>query len=475
MNICHEHRSEVGRGGRWHRRAPLALLFALSLLGGASSGCAALTNPLAEAVPVRRLPPELLAPSKDEEQTIPLPLLGQPRPLTYRLAAGDVLGVYIEGVLGERAQPPLLHVPPLVEIRDQHRLPPAVGYPVPVRPDGTIVLPLLETLSVQGMSLEELEEALRKLIVAKEILQPGKVRITLTLLNPRDYEVVVLRQESNNTVLGPAGEVVGSKRSTGHVVYLRAYQNDVLHALAETGGLPGLDAYDEVVIERGCFQDEQGRAAVLRAIESLPPGHGPARPLLPAKQIIRIPLRWPPGTDVPFHPEDVVLQTGDVVFLEARDKEVFYTGGLLPAGEHVLPRDRDLDVLAAVSQVRGPILNGAFATNSLAGNLIAPGIGGPSASQLVVVRRTPGGGEVPIRIDLNRALYDARERINVRAGDLLVLQETPGEALARYFSQTFFNFDLFWQVVHERFATGVIDVATPDRLPGRLFTTPLLP
>jgi len=34
----------------------------------------------------------------------------------------------------------------------------------------------------------------------------------------------------------------------------------------------------------------------------------------------------------------LVLNTGDVVFLEARETELFYTGGLLPAGEYVLPR-----------------------------------------------------------------------------------------------------------------------------------------
>ena len=46
-----------------------------------------------------------------------------------------------------------------------------------------------------------------------------------------------------------------------------------------------------------------------------------------------------------------------------------------------------------------------------------------------------------IRVDLNRALVDARERIRVLPGDVLILQETPGEAIARYFTQIFkFNF-----------------------------------
>jgi hypothetical protein len=87
---------------------------------------------------------------------------------------------------------------------------------------------------------------------------------------------------------------------------------------------------------------------------------------------------------------------------------------------------------------------------------------------LIVVRRTPHGGQVPIAVNLNEAMRHSQERILVQAGDVLVLQEAPGEALARYFSTTFFNFNIFWEAFHSRFGAGVIDVATPDRLPGRV-------
>jgi protein involved in polysaccharide export with SLBB domain len=458
--------SRDGRSPCHLRRA--ALLLALCLAWGGASGCAALTNPLTDARPVRHLPPELLAPSKEPERTIPLPLLGQSEPCKYALGPGDVLGVYIENVLGDRTQPLPLQVAPFLEAGGQRRLPPAAGYPVPVRPDGTIVLPQLEPLCVTGLSPADVEDALRKLYLAREVLKGGKERILVTLLHARHYGVVVLRQESGNITLGPAGQIGGGKRGTGYVVDLPAYENDVLHALAQTGGLPGLDAYDEVVVERGCFHDDPGRAAVLAALDAAAPGH--PRPTLACREVVHIPLRWLPGEPLPFRAEDIVLHTGDVVFLEARDRDVFYTGGLMPPGEHVLPRDRDLDVLEAVSQVLGPLVNGAFATNNLSGNLIAPGIGNPSPSLLVVVRRTPGGGQVAIRVDLERALKDPRERLLVRAGDLLLLQETPGQALGRYFDQALFNFDLYWTPLHERFATGAIDVAAPDRLPTRLGT-----
>src|SRR5262249_42584137 len=76
------------------------------------------------------------------------------------------------------------------------------------------------------------------------------------------------------------------------------------------------------------------------------------------------------------------------------------------------------------------------------------------------------------KVDLNRALRgDPRECLRVLPGDILILQEKPSEALARYFSQTFFNFRLSWQVLHESFATGVIDVAAPERIPARIGIT----
>jgi protein involved in polysaccharide export with SLBB domain len=425
------------------------------------SGCAALTNPIADGVSVRHLPPELLEPTKDGEQTIPLALLGQPRPPTYRFEPGDVLGVYVEGFLGEQLQaaPVPIHVGPMVRAREQHQVPPAAGYPIPVEDDGTINLPSAGSLAVRGLSLPEVRKAIRDLYIEKRLLKDETGRVIVTLLHPRQYQVIVVRQEASSFTTMPEGPIPSSKRGTGHLVDLPAYENDVLHALTLTGGLPGLDAYNEIVVHRDCFRDESGRLALLGQLSgangSVPCASG---------QIIRIPLRQAAGCPVPFRPEDVILKTGDVVFLESRDDQVFYTGGLLPPGAYILPRDHDLDVIEAISRVRGPLFNGAFGGSNLSGNLIQPGIGNPSPSLLAVVRRTPGGGQVPIVVDLRNALRHPEERLLIRAGDVLILQEKPSEALSRYFTQTFLNFNLLWQVVHESNATGIISVAAPDRL-----------
>ena len=428
---------------------------------GCIGGCAAITNPAAEGVPVHRLPPELLEPSKEGEQTIPLSLLGQPKPAAYRLDAGDVIGVYVEGFLGERnaAEPLPIHVAPLVQAPNTHRFNPSAGYPVPVDEDGTVALPGAGSVSVRGLSVAEAREAIRKFYVEKRLLKADSSRVIVTLMTPRQYQVLVMRQESATFGATNEGPVPTSKRGTGNFIDLIAYENDVLHALAQTGGLPGVDALNEVIIYRGFFQPGTDQTVVLQRIDKGSVACG--------GEVIRIPLRQPCGAPMPFRTEDVVLHTGDVVFLEAREHDLFYTGGLLPPGAYVLPRDQDMDVIEAVSRVRGSLFNGAFGGSNLSGNLIQPGIGGPSPTLLSVIRRTPGGGQVPIVVDLREAMKHPEERILVRPGDVLILQEKPGEAMARYFSQTFFNFDVIWRVFRSSNAVGIIDTAVPDRLPNR--------
>ncbi len=465
MNAMHaNHGGRVGTRSRSGR--PWRSAFAAVLILGFSScltGCAALTNPVADGPRARDLPPELLGKPKDPNVPLPLSLLGQEQPAAYRLAPGDVLGVWIEGIHGDRAVVPPLHTEPLVPGREQRPQAPAVGYPYPVAENGTVDLPLVGAVPVANLNLAQAREAIRKAYRAKELLPAGRERLFVTLLHPRVAQVVVLRQEFNSF---PS---TADRRGSGQTIDLPAYENDVLHALAQTGGLPGLDAYDQVIIYRGFGQGGRDQAALLRSLPMEGPPPGPAMPADLSGRITCIPLRVPPHGPIPFQPEDVVLHSGDVVYLEARDRGVYFTGGLLPAGEFPLPRDHDLDVVEAISRARGPMVNGGFAINNLAGNLIEPGIGGPSPSLLTVLRRLPGGGRQQIRVDLNAALRgDPRELVRVQPGDVLILQEKPSEALARYITQTFINFSLSWQVLHQRFATGVVDVSAPERIPSRV-------
>ena len=182
----------------------------------------------------------------------------------------------------------------------------------------------------------------------------------MTLLRPRQIQVLVVRQDAGGTTLPAvaAGGVIGTyRRGTGQVVDLPAGENDVLNALTRTGGLPGLDAMNEVVVQRGAYRPDAPAGAAGLAH---PPDCGcnpgcadpPPYPSAPGTQFVRIPLRLRPGEPPPFQPEDVVLQTGDIVFIEARDTELFYVGGLTQPRQFVLPRDYDLRVVDAIARGR---------------------------------------------------------------------------------------------------------------------------
>ena len=226
------------------------------LVGSFFSGCAALTNPIVNGVPVHMVPDELLAPSHEGFQQIPLTLLRQKAPEHYILAAGDTLGIFIEGILGEAESPPPVNVP------DSPELPLSIGYPFAVRQDGTISLPYVDPIKVVGLSVEQAEKAVAKAYEQREILRTQDRRIVVTLMRPRYISVLVLRDDSqqrqislqNQSLRGlgtSTTQIGGNTQGEGLVLQLPAYQNDVLNALTRSGGLPGLESTQEVIVQRG--------------------------------------------------------------------------------------------------------------------------------------------------------------------------------------------------------------------------------
>lgn len=413
----------------------------------ASGGCAAFSNPTAHAsIPVRRLPAEVFGRPREEEKTIPLTLLRQKQEDKYTLDAGDVLGVYVNGILSDDRFPAPVVIPQQqitgVASMDDRRLPPAVGTPIVVQENGTISLPLLDPLNVKGKTVSDVEVMVKDAYLKADLLKKDKARVIVSLAKQRTYHVTVIRQDGGGVIVSGAGQLVNSRRGTGVPLDLPAGDNDVLSALARSGGLPGLDASNTVVIQRGD-----------------PPtiSEGETVSQVAATQTqIRIPLRMRPNESLPFKPEDIVLRNGDIIFIESRETELYYTGGLLPVGEFILPRDYDLDVMEAITATKGPLFNGGVNFNNLSGSIFTQGMGFPSPSLLTVIRKTPGCGQVIIRVDLNRAAIDPRERILVKPGDFLILQETIGESFTRYCVQTL-RFSFFTRIIQT--PTGSINLS----------------
>ncbi len=211
-----------------------------------------------------------------------------------------------------------------------------------------------------------------------------------------------------------------TKFGAANLVELPAYQNDVLHALSKGGGMPGLDAKNEILILRGGFRNAEERDRVLNSQD-----HNAWQAAWNNNpNVKRIPLRIGPE-EPPVHltPDDIILNTGDIVYIRSRDAEVFYTGGLLQGGQFPIPRDYDLDVLGAMAMAGGGVATApGSGGNALTGG--GGGAGGIFPPTRVIVLRTVNGQQVPIKLDLKRALLSPKERILVQPNDYILLEYT---------------------------------------------------
>ncbi len=557
--------------------APLVAFVVLAWLMS-FSGCSAF-RPM-KGVPARYVPNEVRAKTRSGKETINLAMLRQTPPKEYLLDSGDVLGVYIEGILGTREEAPPVYFPD-----EDTNAPPSLGYPIPVREDGTVSLPMIAPMNVRGMTVREFEDRVRNAYtIDRKVLKAGSDRILVSLQKPRTYQVLVIRQEAG----GDPGVTVGqggvlnlgaNKHGSGEVVTLQAYKNDVLHALAETGGLPGLDAENTIYIirqnriipaahiqpvpviqpqphvipqpqyrvqpapqvqpKRTIPPQSQPRVKPqhqptpvpenrqpLPDVPHIPPGPalpemstgiqqtshtvehstgfghsipqyssppvrqanvtptqyntphgnyrnsmippvmppamsqptlpgsgsvGPSMPHFPAiapvvnglvpggatingHNVVKIPVRLYPGEVPQITEQDIILQDGDIVFIESRETEIFYTGGLLGGGQFTLPRDYDLDVLGAISIAQGRGGSGgdvrsAGGVSSLNNDISV------SASNVIILRQLENGTQVPIKVDLYKALRNPAERVKIRPGDYVMLQYTKTEAVSAWFER----------------------------------------
>ena len=415
----------------------LAVLISMSM-----TGCTALFSPL-DTIPAARLPDQF----KAEPQASKVPLnparLRQTRPEFYTLDSRDVLGVFIEGVLGNPGEAPPIQIPD-----PGSDLPPAIGFPVPVREDGTLSLPSVKPIPVRGLTIKQAEELIQRAYRGgPEPILKEDGRIIVTLFRERTYRVFVVRQDNstsqrsqNQLARAQPTQVTdrNDQSSRGFVLQMPAYKNDVLNALLQTGGIPGVNAKPEIRVLRGNRFDNARRdrraSEFYRTAQANQFPFGQIPNLEDDANTIKIPLRLKPGEVPDLRAEDVILRDGDVVYVDTRETDVYYTSGLLRGGEFPLPRDYDLDVLAAVS-----LSGSGFATGQRTGFLGGAAQNVPP-TELVVLRRVPGDRQLAIRIDLNEAINDPRQRLLVKQGDTLILRFKPQEEILNLVSNVFFTF-----------------------------------
>ena len=434
-------RRPASRGRSAARLVLPGLVAAAALAGGAGCSCIPQAH---KSVPAYRLPDLHCVVDRAALRPVDISLLGRKPPRAHVIGPGDTLSVYVYGTL-----PPNTDEAPVVAptgaINQEYYPPlgqadlPALGVPVRVDVDGSVSLPSLGSVDVNGLTSKEAREKILGLYLEGGFLAEDEDRVAVSVLKVRTYRINVVREDVSTAdpTLVTAGEVLYTKRGRAQVVDLPAFENDVLHALTHSGGLPGKDAQNAVWVLRA---GEGGDAAP--AMAALQQADDPAvllddenTPGL-GHRTTKIPLRMLPGEPAPFRLEDVVLADGDTVFVPARD-EVFFVGGLLAGGQYPYPRDRTLDVVEAIALVGGSVggPGGASGASTAAGGrgaLLPP-------SRVIVLRKLEDGRQLSIRVDLARALHDEAENIPILPGDVVQLYRTPGQTAGNYLLN-FFTF-----------------------------------
>jgi protein involved in polysaccharide export with SLBB domain len=439
---------------RFSRLIVLSTLCSVSSI--ALTGCTALTQPI-NGVPAKRLPPQFFEAEKNDLVPIDVSLLAQEAPRQYIHGPGDILGVTIDKILPYSEPDQVPQVPPVNFPEPGSTLPPSTGFPIQVLEDGTISLPLVDPVEVEGLTTDQVRDKIRQAYIEARILPPedqSTISPVVTRIRDRQTNVIVVRQDVNAGMSnmqmammarsGRGGISQTDFSAEGEIIQLDAFKNDILNALMETGGLPGVSAKNEVKVIRSSKADKEKRLEFVRNYAKMleefddPCGCPPPMPEDPT--VLKIPLRLPPGVVPNIPPEQVILEEGDIVMIETRDTEFFYTGGLLPGGQWQIPRDYDLDVLGAMA------ISGYGVNNQAGGGGGLVGIGGAARvvppGRLYLIRPMPCKGQLAIEIDLSKAINDPNQRPIVKPGDTLVLQYKPCEEVINFGTGAFFTFGI---------------------------------
>ena len=413
------------RAKRATKRLAMGLLAAGLLTSSAGCHVASFAN---KAIPAHRLPADLFDCSRESLAPLPFAALGQTKPADHLIGAGDTLSVYIYGVFpATEDETPIVQRSQAINQRYYpargSNIGPSTGLPVRVETDGTIDLPLIGRIDLDGLTITESIDKILDEYRDEDILQEGRERITVSLLTPRVKRIVVLREDTPSTSVSLVSPQAIDEihRGSGEVIDLPIYENDVLHAMAATGGLPGTDAPREIYVIRknSEFGNQFLSAGNLQSIVSGGQGDGCG------PGVVRIPLAGCPCEAVPFTEADITLNDGDVLYIPRRN-EYFTTGGLLPGGRVPLPRDEDIDVIEAIALATGSA-GGPLGQD---GSVLAGGRPGylRSPTRVLILRMLPDGRQMTIRADLDRAIYDPQERIRILPNDILMLQFKPSAA-----------------------------------------------
>lgn len=335
-----------------------------------------------------------------------------PKQDTYTLDHGDTLGVFVEGVVGELNEMPPVHQP-----AEGSSLGPAMGFPTLVVHDGTLRLPLVDPINVRGLTVAQVESLLKKIYrQGDKPIITERNRVIVSLIRKRTVNVMVLRGDQSQAQtpqrFGRQNRGPVANRSDGssrvYNLQLPAGESDLMGALMESGGLPGVNAEDQMQILRNA----SGQTVLAQS-----PFPRTGNSSFEASQRVAqsAPVRYG-AQSTPFPRSSARLGNGDIVSVAARPTEVFYIGGQFGGGEFLIPRDRPLSVMDAVAQAGG--------VPQQSRGLAAVPLQEPRLLKLV---RNVGGQLATYQFDLSGGYSQQAAQTRVRSGDYLILDYSPAQ------------------------------------------------
>lgn len=278
----------------------------------------------------------------------------------YRVVPGDVL---------EFTMPALLQAVTAAEVqaaqaRDQANFP----YLCRVRDDGTIILPAVGRMAVEGLSLAQIEEQVTEAYKNYVVLQPS----------------VFVRVAEYRT---SKAYIAGAVQQPG-VYDLRADQMTLSYLLTEAGGISEVGAAVVRIVRSGAQRDggDGGSAS----------GDGEEKPIL-------LPVV---NTNIPYR--DVSLDEGDTVVVEPIQMPLFSVLGLVTKpGNIPYPPGAEYNLTQAIG--------------------FAGGLDPVARPHYVTIYRLGSDGTVtraPFRLVKDGEFTDAL-RTPIRPGDIVAVEETP--------------------------------------------------
>ena len=104
------------------------------------------------------------------------------------------------------------------------------------------------------------------------------------------------------------------------------------------------------------------------------------------------------------------------------------------------------------------MLNGGFSQTAFGGSFSqGGGLGAPNPAFVTILRTLENGRQMNIRVDVVRAFRDPRERIRLLPADMLVMQQTPADAIVNYFNSKF-RYDFMSRIIREDSLDGIMNL-----------------